>query len=291
MEKKDQIPTVFSYSDFREYLRDYFEARSKVDVTFTKSYICKRLGLPNSRSYFQDVLNGKLVSDLKIPLFIKLLELSKDESQFFRVLVNFNQALDDADERELLFDQLISLNRTPKTIIQPAVYKYYKTWYHSVVRALLQFVDCRDNWSELSSMVCPRITPVQARESIELLIELGLAEKDATGCFRPTHKVISTGPYAKDELIRQYQLQWLEVARSAILKKQKITNRFLTKTISVSGETLYLIEKKVEKFNSEVTSMVHKDPHPADRVYHLSLQLFPGSNISDSVKSRPEEKM
>lgn len=287
MEQKEQQPSIYSYSDFRLFLRDYHEIRSKYDVDFTKSYICRKLGLPNSRSYFQDVLNGKTVSAVKIPLFIKLLELDKDEARFFRVLVNFNQAIWDPEERELLFDQLISLNRTPKTIIQPSIYKYYKTWYHGAIRALLQFVDVRDNWKQLASMVYPPISAAQARESILLLLELGLIEKNASGYLQPTHKVITTGAFAHDECIRQYQLQWLRMAQSAILKKDKHPKRFITKTISVSGETLKLIEKKIEKFNAELTSMVHKDPFQADRACHLSLQMFHCSKI---IKTDDEKK-
>lgn len=279
MEQKNELPLVYAYSDFRIYLKDYYEARNRFDADFTKSYICRKLGLPNSRSYFQDVLNGKTVSDIKIPLFIKLLELDKDEARFFRVLVNFNQSISDPEERELLFDQLISLNRTPKTILQPGVYKYYKTWYHSVIRALLQFIDFSDDWKQLASMVYPPISASQARESVLLLEVLGLIEKDPSGHFRPTHKVITTGAFAHDEYIRQYQIQWLQMVQSAILKKDKKPKRFLTKTISVSEETLKLIEKKIEKFNSELTSMVHKDPSPADRVCHVSLQMFHCSKI------------
>ncbi|NLE03272.1 MAG: TIGR02147 family protein, partial [Crenarchaeota archaeon] len=82
MEQKKTVPSVYSCSDFRIYLKDYYEARNKYDPDFTKSFICRKLGLPISRSYFQDVLNGKTVSDIKIPLFTKLLELDKDEARF-----------------------------------------------------------------------------------------------------------------------------------------------------------------------------------------------------------------
>jgi uncharacterized protein (TIGR02147 family) len=128
-------------------------------------------------------------------------------------------------------------------------------------------------------LVYPPISVSQARESVLLLEELGLIEKDTSGYFRPTHKVITTGAFAHDEYIRQYQIQWLQMVQAAILKKDKTPKRFLTKTISVSEETLKLIEKKIEKFNSELTSMVHKDPSPADRVCHVSLQMFHCSRI------------
>ena len=57
-----KTPNIYDYNDFRKFLGDFQEAKRSVDRRFTKSAICKELGLPNSRSYFNDVLNGKPVS-------------------------------------------------------------------------------------------------------------------------------------------------------------------------------------------------------------------------------------
>jgi uncharacterized protein (TIGR02147 family) len=114
----EKAPNIFSYNNFREYLRDYYTCQSQKDKTFTKAHICRELGLPNTRSFFNDILRGRHLSPLKVPLLVKILKLQKEEEQYFRVLVNFNQAFD-PDEKELLLDQLISLNRTPKEILPP----------------------------------------------------------------------------------------------------------------------------------------------------------------------------
>ena len=92
-----------------------------------------------------------------------------------------------------------------------------------------------------------------------------------------SEKVISTGAYAKDEVIKQYQLKSLDIAREAILKNQKQSQRAITKTISVSQEGYKRVLKNIEKFNSETVSIVHKDEAPADRVYQLVIVLFPHS--------------
>jgi uncharacterized protein (TIGR02147 family) len=270
-------PIIFAYNNFREYLADFYAYRSEIDPKFTKAFICKQLGLPNSRSYFADVLNGKPVSPLKVPLFIKLLQLSKEEAQFFRILVSYNQATDDLDERELLFEQLISLNRTPKAVITPKEYAYYKDWYHSVIRAVLNIIDIHKDKvdKKLSSLIFPPVTEAQAKSSVSLLLELGLIEENSSGFLKPTKKTITTGPLVKDELIRQYQLKSLEIARQAIIKNKEQPIRVITKMISVSEEGYKRIEKRLEKFNAEINSIVHKDEKIPDRVYQFDMVLFP----------------
>jgi uncharacterized protein (TIGR02147 family) len=79
--------------------------------------------LPNTRSYFTDVLKGKKVAPTFTERFINVMELNKEEAQFFRALVKFNQA-ENLSEREIYFEQLISLNRTPKKVIDKKAYSY-----------------------------------------------------------------------------------------------------------------------------------------------------------------------
>jgi uncharacterized protein (TIGR02147 family) len=273
-------PDIFSYIDFRSYLKDLYLYRHSIDKKFSKSYVCKELGLPNSRSYFQDILNGKMVSPAKVPLLIRIFNLSKEEAQFFRVLVNFNQAVDDPEERELFFEQVIALNRTPKRITGSKEFAYYKEWYNSIVRAVLNIVDFKKNGNYLkfARKIFPPITEAQARSSVNLLLELGLIKENDHGFLKPTEKVITTGAYAKDEVIKQHQLKSLDIAREAILKNRKQSQRVITKTVSVSEEGYNRVLKNIEKCSSEINSIVHKDEAPADRVYQLDIVLFPHSN-------------
>lgn len=272
-------PNIFNYNNFRTFLRDLFVYKHRADKKFSKSYVCKSLGLPNSRSYFLDILNGKFVSQIKIPLFVSVFNLSKEEAHFFRALVNFNQAVEDQSEREFLFEQLISLNQTPKKIISSQEYAYYKEWYHSVVRAILNITDFKKsgNYVKLSQQVFPPITESQARGSVELLLGLKLIKENSNGFLKPTEKVITTGAYAKDEVIKQYQLNSLEIARQAILKNQNQSQRVITKMLSISEEGYNRLLKNLDKINSEIDSIVHKDEAPADRVYQLDIVFFPHS--------------
>jgi uncharacterized protein (TIGR02147 family) len=270
----DQRPNIFGFNDFRTFLEEYYAYTHTMDRNFTKAFVCQELGLPNSRSYFQDVLNGKFVSELKVPLFIKLLRLSHDESQYFRVLVKFNQC-DDPEEKELLLDQLITLNRTPQKIVSPKAYSYYKEWYHGVVKALLEVIDFSGDYTGLGHKLLPPITARQARGSIQLLMDLGLIKKNERGFYKPTDKVVSTGAFAQEAIIRQFQIKCIESARFALMKNRGQPERVLTNTISISEEGYKRLETHLQKFCSEVRSIVHKDEKKPDRVYQLDILLFP----------------
>ena len=273
---KTKLPIIYEYNNFRRYLADYQAARERDDKRFSKSEFSRRLGLPNTRSFFTDVLGGKKVSRAFVERFLTVLELNKEEAQFFRVLVLFNQA-EKSEERELYFEQLISLNKTPKRIIDPKHYSYYKNWYNSVVRAVLSIIDWKEDYSVLARKVFPAITVKQAKEAIKLLVSLRLIERNREGFYKPTDKVITTNPCCRDDIILLYQNNCLETARTVISSNKKQPQRIITKMISVSEEGYRKIEKKVEQFNSAITSLVHKEEAAADRVYQLAIVLFPQS--------------
>ncbi|MBD3321506.1 MAG: TIGR02147 family protein [Chitinivibrionales bacterium] len=280
----ESLPTVYHYNDFRKFLDDYQKARQKFDKNFNRSNVCRLLGLSKSRSFFNDVIKGKTVTSTFIDRFIKVFELKKDEAQFFRVLVKFNQAVEPG-ERELYFQQLISLNKTPRQILDPNVYEYFREWHHSVIRAMLDVYDCTDDdYAELGKKLNPPLTEKTVRESIRLLKKLKLIAPDSSGSLKPTEKIVQTSPYVNDELVRQYQIQFLDTAKRAVFANTGQMQNISTKLISISELGVKRIERQLQKFKSEVTSIIHKDQHSSDRVYQLALFLMPLTKVKKGGK-------
>ena len=270
-----QFASVFDYADFRKFLEDYQARRQAQEPTFTRSRFCKDLGLPNTRSFFNDVVKGvRPLSKTNVERFTRALMMNEAEAQFFHVLVEFNQAMIPSD-RELLFDQLVSLNHAPSRQILREEFEFYRHWHHTTVFSLLDILDVSDDYAHLGGRIFPPITTAQARDSVNLLRKLGLIDRSEAGFWKPTAKTLDTGSYAKDELVRQYQLQCLELSKRAMLLDHQEPRNFSTMTLSVSQKGCALIEKKLKKFKSEVRSIAHREESPADRVYQVNVQFFP----------------
>ena len=274
------IPGLFEYNDFRRFLSDYIEARSRVDDGFTKSSLCRKLGIPNSRSYINDVINGKTVTPSYVERFVRALAFGREEAQFFRVLVKLNQVSQTSpEEYELYFSQLISLNRTPKRILDKKTFAFYSDWRHSAVRTMLDIINFKDDYRELARSMVPPIRPKQARESIELLKSLGLIALDESGYYKMTDRAVTTPDWCGDIVIKQYQAQWLDLARQTVLSPEKMPRRMATNLVSISEKGYNRLVDKIAQFRAEVRSLVNKDEYPADRIYQLGIQFFPAGQI------------
>jgi uncharacterized protein (TIGR02147 family) len=274
---KPNTPNIFEYIDFKNFLLDFHKAKRAVDPGFTHAYICHKLGQPNARSYFDNVVKGrKKVSPGFIDLFVKLLGLGSSESKFFRALVNYNQAAS-AEEKEFYFEQIVQLNQTPFKLVDKETFAYYTEWYHSTIRSLLSIIDFKDDYKLLAHKLCPSITVKQAKQSIILLKKLGLVKATTQGYFKPEDKVLSTGDAIKDQILEQYQIQCLELSKQAIVNSENQPCSTITYNVYVSDTGYKRILNRLNQCRSEIRSIIHKDEEPPKRVYQVTLQMFPKS--------------
>jgi uncharacterized protein (TIGR02147 family) len=269
-----KIPSVYAYNDFRRYLSDWQKVRKESDPPLTGAEIHARLGLPKTRSFLADVIAGKSITSAFVERFVQLLELGRDEAQFFRTLVRFNQA-SHAEERELAFDQLVALNRTPRTVLGEAQREYFRHWWIGAVRALLDTGDYTDDPGVLAKALMPKVTPGQVRKALEVLRELGLIGSDARGFWKPTEAALSTPDHSRDELVLGLQLQHLGLLEKSLLQPRTQEQMSTTNLVSVSHGMALQIRQKLEKVRAEIRSMTHKDPHPAQDVCLIQLSFLP----------------
>ena len=274
-----QLPSIFDYYDFRKYLEDYRQKRKEFDPGFTHTYICYRLGQKNSKSYFANVINGvKIVTPEFINRFIDLLELSAEEANYFRALVNYNQTFNQK-EKEYYLEQIVRQNRAESRLITAQEYSLYKEWHHSVIRAILDIFNFKDDFKWLAEMVVPPITVPQARKSIKQLQSMNLIRRNDQGYYKPTDKTVRTEDYVHDEIIKHYQARCMEIAKLTLLGNNNQPKDYSTNILSVSEEGLKKIQQRTQKFREEIRALVQKDELPADRVYHLDIQLFPNTRL------------
>ena len=270
-----ELPSPYDYNDFRRYLTDWHCARQAADPEFSKSEVSRQLGLPRTRSYFTDILAGKRISGTFLDRFILVLSLDKDEARYFRVLVRFNQA-QTPEDRELSFDQLVALNKTPRHGLEQQHYLYYRHWWNGAIRALLEISDYHgDEPGRIAKDLTPPITTGEAKASLELLLKLGLVAKNAKGFLKPTTRNLATPESSRDELVRQLQIQQLELAQCSLLMPPSPDRRTFSNTISVSDSSWEMILQRIERFREELRSIVHRDPDPANRVAQFTLSFIP----------------
>lgn len=269
-----ETTTIYEYNDFRVYLEDWYAAEKLRRGKFTKAEVSRLLGLPNSRNYFSDLLGGKELSETFLDRLVALLALGAPEARYFRALVRFQQATTPEDRDELLA-RLVSLNRSPRTLLDGTRLEYFRHWWHGAVRALLDTGDFADEPDRIAKTLIPPITPKQAKGSLALLKELGLATRNDQGFWKPTDRAVSSPEGLRDDLLLQLQIQQLDLVGQSLLRKKAPPRLVATNVVSVSQDGFRHLMERMEKTRSEVRSIVHKDSLPAQRVCQVVIALVP----------------
>jgi uncharacterized protein (TIGR02147 family) len=113
------------------------------------------------------------------------MKLKKREMEYFQYMILFGEAKTD-EEKLKYFDKMRSFKEASVYTLNVSQYKYYEKWYHSVIRALLDNIDFKDQYKEIGSLLLPAISAQEAEESILILKELHLIQPDEQGYLRPT---------------------------------------------------------------------------------------------------------
>lgn len=277
------LPNLLLYSDYRLFLKEYYETHKAANPNFSFRYLSQKAGI-NSSAFYKYIMDGKRnLSKTTILKTCMALKLKDKDAEYFENLVFFNQAKT-IKEKNLYFDKLTRLRGNyDKRKVQEGQFTFYGEWHHSALRELLECLRFTGDFEALAKRFTPAITPRQAEESLALLARLGMAKKDAQGRWRQSDPVLTTGGQVEAAVVIEFQQKMLRLAMEAF-GRAKIGERLMSSTtFGISEETFDLFKKKIRDLKSEMLELARLDAKPT-RAYQLNLNLFPLSTPAPSKR-------
>ncbi|MBK8801568.1 MAG: TIGR02147 family protein [Fibrobacteres bacterium] len=263
---------IESYTDYRKFLRDFYETRKRGEKGFSHRSFCQKAGL-SSPSYLREVIDGKRnLTDVTIPQFVLGLELTSLDARYFSLLVRFNQSVDPALKQQAL-DQMRGMRqKVDAAMVTLDRHDYYSRWYHPVLRELACQRIWKDDWAAMARCVRPRIRKVEVREGMELLERLGFLARRGDRWIQ-TDPVITSGGEVDSMAVRAGNRQYAKLGAEAI-DDQPPSRRDISTMIFGLPESSYpQIKQEIREFKDRVARIVHDQPD-CDRVFALNVQLF-----------------
>lgn len=273
---------IFDFTKFRKYLAAYQEKRQEAEPTFSRTEFCNQLGLPNTRSYFNDVVQGKRLTDNMLDRFIGVIGLKANEAKYFKAMVRFDQGKT-ADVRDQAFSDMMRLNKTPQAIVDPNSYEFFGNWYNSTVYAILEVLDIGDDLTELAQKIFPPVSEKHLKSSLALMQKMDLIKRNERGFWKPTKESLATVQQSKSQMILQFQKQCLELSKQALESENGESRDMTTFTFAVSKNAQAKVEKAAEKFKEQLRQIVTADAEKPTIVEHVNLHVF--SNLKQEKKS------
>ncbi|MEN9353101.1 MAG: hypothetical protein RL318_426 [Fibrobacterota bacterium] len=266
------MTSVFDHTDYRAYLAQWYREAKAAQPRLSYRTVATRVGF-RSPSFITQILQGK--SNMRMETtegFATLIGLKGRERAYFLDLVTWNQARDERTAT-LARKRLERFRSFKLKLLDRNQSAFLGEWHHVAIRELLAIHPTRDAWERLGSLLEPPLPAQKVKESIDLLLSLGLAVKTARGIER-MDATLSTGTSPHGPETREYFLQMLELARQALDRFPREERNLSWVTLSVSEESRLEVIDEIRSFRKKLLEIAARDPKPT-RVHQLNLHFFP----------------
>jgi uncharacterized protein (TIGR02147 family) len=270
------VVDIYEYIQYRKLLKDLYEERKAQNPFFSYRYIAQKVGF-SSPGFFANILQGRRnISAENIFRFAQLLKLKRHETEYFELLVNFDQSKSH-DQKKYYFEKILASKRSKIKVTESWQYEFYSQWYYTAVREVLDIYQFDgSDYSKLAKKISPAIIPAQAKKAVELLEKMGLIKRGEDGIYRQTDDFITTGYDAPTVAVTNFLVSTIDLAREAIDRYPREQRSISTLTFSCSGEGFKNIEDRLKTFRREILEIVRADKN-RERIYHINFQVFPMS--------------
>jgi uncharacterized protein (TIGR02147 family) len=263
---------IFNYLEYRDFLKDHYEFNKQKYPFFSFRYIALKTGL--DASFYVKVLQKQMhISRKAIDPICHFLGFGKKESDYFKLLVNFNRAKQGEKSREY-FEKLLELREPRTQKLDRQAYEYFSSWYHVAIREFLNGHPFSGDYKELAEKLDPAITVAQARKAIALLEKLSLIKKNDQGTYVLTDQFVSTGESWNSLAIENFQRQAIRLAGESIARIPKKNRETSTVTVSISSKCFDAMKERLREVRKELLEMARLDDKP-EGVFQVNFQVFP----------------
>jgi len=273
-----ELPSVHVFTDYRAFLRAWFDAKKKSNPRFSHRAFVRRAGR-SSPSFLADVIEGRRnLSPTAISGFCRALSLDEDEAQFFRWLVHLDQEPHPEDKRR--FWEKISTTRRFRNArtLDDASFDYLAHWYHPAIREMAYLPEFRADPAWICERLQPQITEAQAHDALQTLERLGMLEVSEDGrCTLIEESVFSAPRKVGAIAVYDYHQGMVKLGLDAMARFSSQERHFATVTTAVPISMLPTLKKELDTVLRELLERCEassKQEAP-ERVIQINLHFFP----------------
>ncbi len=268
--------TALNFENFQDYFKYRLKAEIRSNTGHKKSSLeklAKQLGY-NSPSSLSMIFTGdRLPSNDFLDAIFEYWHVSSEESQYLRSVVQLEKLKRKGKATAQVIarlDRFKKVSRTQKLNIQQ--FSLMSDWYHLVVKSLVSTFDFREDHNWINRRLRKKLTASQIKKSIEVLLELGLIERDPDGTLKQATQVVETTHDLPSEAIREHHKGMMQRAIEAIDEQEVTERHFNSLTLKFDPKHMPEAKEKILNFVKDFNSRYLGED--SNRVFQLNVQLF-----------------
>lgn len=265
---------IFDYTDYRKFLADYYTQKKTNNPSYSHRVFARQAGL-SSPSHLLMIIKGERNLSIKtISKFAAGLKLSIKEKKYFELMVLYTQTTE-LELKARYFGEIISMKATISGLyrLEKDKFDFLSQWYAVAIYVMLDLKKFKPDPNWISRQLDDKITPAQAKDTLEKLLKLNMIEPDSAKGFKQVSGAITVADDTRSIAVFEYHQSMIRLAFEA-LKNSPISQREMAgATISIPKDKLPEIKEKIRAFRKEINQLASSYTDP-EEVYQLNIQLF-----------------
>jgi uncharacterized protein (TIGR02147 family) len=281
---------VFSYLDYRDFCRDFYQTHKIKNSKFSYRYFAKRAQV--APAYLKHIIDGKRnLSPEMSHRFAAGMGLDHKQQEYFELLVRFNQA-HSLDEKSLYFEGLRKRrSQSLKSLGLAEAASLLSHWYVVVIKELMVVLNT-DAATPIQEVLRKKLPLPLIEKVIGDLKGLGWVSQEE-GRWRSSAHHIRFPDEIKSYVIRSFHHQMLTIAQEAL--SDEIDEReFGAAVFTFPKERWPELKLKIKEMQSDLVNYV-QDMMPADKnseqdllnVYFVGIQCFSMQKEGERSEKNP----
>lgn len=268
---------IFEYTDYRKFLKDYYNHKKELKNGFSYTTMAKKLGITSPHMYL--IIDGtRNITKEHLPKLANILSLTKKEQQYFDALVSFNQAKTPESKRYYL-EVLFALKRKKEgSLISDHQYDCLSRWYYPVLLELTTLPDFSENPIHLKGKLYNKISTREIREALETMLRIGLLKRGDDGRLTRYEAGLTSEEDVKHTAVYSFHQQMLTHAKDVFAVANPEHREMSGITMALSKKQFKEIQSKIRELGDWVTNYLTNNPDTPETVFQMSMLLFPATN-------------
>lgn len=278
-----QEPVLSGYTDFREYLRDFYDYKIHQFRNSFGTYNYKTFSAAadiKSPNYLKLIIEGERnLSPDTAKKFARALGLDKEGTDEFLLLIEYNQATDPLQRNQRLKDlnEFRVRRRIKSGEISEKKLDSIPKWVSWALHAAVDLKDVEYSVEGLRDLLQGKVSTDEIRRALQQLFDSqalqinGQTGQVKKGIVPPSQEEISP------EMIRNIQSELMYLGMESLLNGKSSEREVGTLTVSLTESEFDKLKFELRHLRKRILrdALVAREQQPGERVYQLNFQLFP----------------
>ena len=281
--RQPQVPNLSTYTDYRLYLKDFYEFKKQTLSTPIRAYSYATFSAAadiKSPNYLKLIIDGQRnLSDQMIRKFAKALQLNKDETLEFEALVHYGQAKDPLERNRCL--KVLAEIRVQKQMrageLNEQAMDLVPNWVTWVLHAMADQKNVEFDVNRLRETMRGRASNDEIKKALDKLLESGELIANENGEVTKGRSLMRGSAGVPPALVRKLQAELIYLGMESLFQDDPVDREFGAFTMALTEEEFEQVKFEVRQLRKRLYKdfTVKREQDKGDRVFQLNFQLFP----------------